>query len=77
MFDFFLYFSGGIFCGIVILLIFLMIRNRYNRVAGIMEVDEKNNLCKIIVTSKELSNIKTKIAIFKIEHNVDLSREEQ
>lgn len=46
-------------------------------VAGLIEVDDRSNLCKVHVTSTELANKKTKKVLFNVVHNVDLSREEQ
>lgn len=72
-----LYFILGILIGIFITILFLIIHNRYNKIAGIICVDSKNNLCKVMLNSQELSNLKVKKAILDVKHDVDLSREEQ
>lgn len=70
-------FIGGAFCGSIITIIFFIIKNRNNKFAGTIEVDDRNNLSKFHITTTKLSDTKTKIAIFDVRHGVDLSREEQ
>ncbi len=67
----------GILVGIVLSIIYCIINNICIIPGGIIEVDVQSNLCKIHVTSEKLSNFKTKKVIFKVVHDVDLSREEQ
>lgn len=67
----------GIIIGVILSIIFINIKNRYSIITGVIEVDIQSNLCKFHITSSELSNLKTKKAMFKVIHNVDLSREEQ
>jgi uncharacterized membrane-anchored protein YhcB (DUF1043 family) len=72
-----LYLLLGIIIGIFISIIFIHFKNKYSKVAGLIEVDIQSNLCKFQITSTELSDLKTKKAMFKVVHDVDLSREEQ
>lgn len=62
------YWLFGIIIGIALSVIFINIRNRNATVAGIIEVDNQSNLCKFHITSTELSNLKTKKAMFKVVH---------
>lgn len=62
------YWLFGIIIGIALSVIFINIRNRNATVAGIIEVDIQSNLCKFHITSTELSNLKTKKAVFKVVH---------
>ena len=43
---------------------------------GIIEVDHDTEQCKIHITSNDLSNRKTKKAVFKINHDAKISRDE-
>ena len=72
-----LYLLLGIIIGIFISIIFIYFKNKHSKVAGLIEVDIQSNLCKFQITSTELSDLKTKKAMFKVVHDVDLSREEQ
>lgn len=67
----------GVIAGISFAIIFYAIKNKRTVIGGVIEVDIQSNLCKFHVTSTELSNLKTKKVMFKVIHNVDLSREEQ
>ena len=69
----FIFFIGGVIIGTI----FTMIFKKYNKTFGIIDVDHSNGLCKIHITSEELSNYKTKKAIFTINHGAIISREEQ
>ena len=62
------YWLFGIIIGIALSMVFINIRNRNATVAGIIEVDIQSNLCKFHITSTELSNLKTKKAMFKVVH---------
>ena len=72
-----IYWLLGVIAGISISVIFTYFKNRHSKIAGLIEVDIQSNLCKFQVTSTELSDLKTKKAMFKVVHGVDLSREEQ
>ena len=69
----FIFFAGGVIVGTVVTTIF----KNSKRTCGIIEVDHSNNLCKVHITSAELSDRKTKKAIFKIDHEANISQEEQ
>lgn len=58
----------GIIMGACGMIIFYNIRNRHSTIAGLIEVDIRSNLCKFHVTSTELSDLKTKKAMFKVVH---------
>lgn len=68
-----LYFIGGIVLGVIIMLIH---RSR-ERIHGIVHVDHDTEQCIFSLTSDQLSNRKKKIAVFVINHDAKISREEQ
>lgn len=67
----------GLIVGIILTIIFYHFKNKHSKIAGVIEVDIQSNLCKFQVTTTELSDLRTKKAMFKVVHDVDLSREEQ
>lgn len=69
----FLYFIGGIIVGILIMTIINIRKTIY----GIIDVDTKTGMCRVHISSSELSNPKCKKVMFKINHDADISREEQ
>lgn len=69
----FLYFIGGAILGSI----FSSLLSKCNKTYGIIKVDHKLQACKLHVTSTDLLNRSTKKAVFDIDHNSDLSREEQ
>lgn len=69
----FLFFVGGVILGIV----FMTIRSKRERIHGIVHVDHNTEQCVFNVTSSELSNRKKKIVVFMINHDAEISREEQ
>lgn len=68
-----LIFIGGVALGIISVTLF----KRKDKIYGIVEVDHSTEMCKFRITSDELSNRKNKKAVFKIEHEANISREEQ
>jgi hypothetical protein len=72
-----IYWFFGFLMGISFAIIFSYLKNKYLKTAGVIEVDIQSNLCRFHITSMELSNLKTKKVIFRVVHNVNLSREEQ
>ena len=72
-----IYWLLGIIAGISISVIFTYFKNRYSKIAGLIEVDIRSKLWKVQVSSTELGDLKTKKAVFKGGHGGDLSREEQ
>ena len=69
----FIFLVGGVLAGSIL----TNLLGRRNKICGIIDVDRHNNLCKIHITSDELSNIKNKKVIFTINHDAIISREEQ
>ena len=68
-----LYVIVGIIVGIAIHKVF----DIFTSIVGLIEVDHNTGLCNIRITSDELSDVKNKKAIFKLNHNAIISREEQ
>lgn len=64
---------GGVILGLIISRIF---RNR-ERIHGVVHVDHQTEQCVFSLTSDELLNRDKKIAVFVINHDADISREEQ
>ena len=69
----FLIFVAGILLGVIISTI---LRNR-ERVHGIIHIDHVTEQCVFNITSADLSDPKKKIAVFVINHDAKISREEQ
>ena len=69
----FLIFIGGVILGIIGTLIY---KSR-ERIHGVIHVDHENEQCAFSLTSTELLDNKKKIAVFYINHDAKLSREEQ
>lgn len=61
--------------GVVISTIVHIAINR--KIYGVIDVDHKNNLCVARVTSNDLAERRPKKVMFKVNHNANLSREEQ
>lgn len=68
-----LFFVLGAITGFIISIIFKTRSKTY----GVIEVDHNTQQCKFRITSADLSNRGTKKAIFKVNHDVQISREEQ
>lgn len=66
-------FIGGVLVGFI----FTVLIRDNTKTYGIMLVDHKNELCKVHITSEDLLKSRVKKVILKIDHNADLSREEQ
>ena len=69
----YLFLAGGIILGIIMTLIY---KSR-EKIDGIVHVDHNTEQCVFSLTSNELSNRNKKIAVFVINHNANISREEQ
>ena len=67
----------GIIVGIIIGCIFMSRKNQLTKISGIIKIEKKNNLVRVLVTSSELSNPKILRASFKVSHGIDLSRKKQ
>lgn len=68
-----LIFIGGLILGIVLTMIY---RSR-ERIHGIIHIDHNTEQCIFSLTSEELMNRKKKIAVFVMNHEANISREEQ
>lgn len=66
-------FVGGMIAGFIFA---LMIKDN-TKTYGIMLIDHKNELCSVRMTSKELIDSRVKKVILEVDHNANLSREEQ
>lgn len=64
---------GG--AGIGILLIMLLALK--DKTHGVVDIDHNTQQCIFRITSDELSDRRVKKAVFKINHNAKISREEQ
>lgn len=63
--------------GFTIGLIVSSVFGRGKNVYGSIDVDPTNGLCRVRATSDEIANPKKKRAIFIINHNAEISRDEQ
>ena len=68
-----LIFLGGVILGVVI----TMLYKARERIHGIVHIDHNTEQCIFSITSDQLTNRKKKIAVFVINHNAEISREEQ
>ena len=57
--------------------IFCMIFNRHDEVHGKVDIEPCTGLCRFKISSNEIANPHKKYAIFKINHNAIISRDEQ
>ena len=69
----FLIFLGGVVLGVISTLIY---RSR-ERIHGIIHIDHNTEQCVFNISSTELSKRDKKIAVFVINHDATISREEQ
>lgn len=69
----FIFFIGGIILGVI----FTLIYKSRERIHGIVHVDHNTDQCIFSITSNRLSNRNKKIAVFMINHDAKISREEQ
>lgn len=68
-----LIFIGGVISGIV----FTLIYKSKERIHGIVHIDHETEQCIFSLTSTQLSDRKKKIAVFLINHDAEISRDEQ
>lgn len=57
--------------------IMFSIIKRKNEIHGNIDIDNVTGLCRFRITSNKLANPHKKYAIFKINHNAEISRDEQ
>lgn len=69
----YLFLIGGVLLGYICASIY---RSR-ERIHGIVHIDHNTEQCIFSITSDQLSNRKKKIAVFVINHDAKISREEQ
>lgn len=69
----FIFFAGGVILGTILTAIF----KSKESIHGVIEVDHRTEQCIFRLTSDELQNPKNKKAVFSINHNANISREEQ
>jgi hypothetical protein len=69
----FIFFIGGVILGVIGTLIY---RSR-ERIHGVVHIDHKTKQCTCNLISDEVMNVKKKIAVFIINHQAEISREEQ
>lgn len=50
---------------------------RKNEIHGNIDIDNVTGLCRFKITSNKLADPHKKYAIFKINHNAEISRDEQ
>lgn len=70
-----LYFIGGVVLSTIVYIVIYIRTNR--KTYGIIDIDHKHELCGARVTSSDLYNRNLQKATFKVNHNANLSREEQ
>ena len=63
--------------GFTIGFIFCLIFKRREYVYGQVDIDSITGLCRFRISSDKIADPRKKHAIFKINHNVDISRDEQ
>ena len=68
-----LYVIGGMILGIVL----MKILNRESGVYGVIDIEEESGLCRFRIEDYGLVDKKVKKAIFIINHDVKISRDEQ
>jgi hypothetical protein len=68
----FIFFLFGIIVGVI----FMVFRKRNETIHGIVHVDHKNERCAFSITSNQLIDTSKKTAVFYINHDAELSREE-
>ena len=70
----FIFFLGGVIVGVSCTMIF---KKDKNDVKGIIDIDHDNNFCRIRMISKDVVDNKKIEAKFALNHDFDVSREEQ
>ena len=72
-----LIFLGGVIVGFIIAAIYKNRQRARERIQGIIHIDHTTEQCVFALTNDELSDRSKKIAVFVINHDAVLSREEQ
>lgn len=63
--------------GAIIGILFITFLALHGKTHGVIDVDHNTEQCRFRITSAELSDRRTKKAIFKVNHDAKISREEQ
>lgn len=66
-----------IIIGIIIGIVFEKIKTNMITEIGTIDIDHSNGLCKLNVTSDQLSDLTIERVVFNVNHNASISREEQ
>lgn len=69
----FIFLIGGVILGVILTLIY---KSR-ERIHGVIHIDHDTEQCTFNITSDQLTKRDKKIAVFYIDHNAQISREEQ
>lgn len=69
----FIFFVGGIIVGIL----FMVLKQKNEIIHGVVHVDHETKNCIFSITSDQLADRSKKTAVFVINHNAEISREEQ
>lgn len=69
----FIFLLGGVLLGVILTLIY---KSR-ERIHGVVHVDHNTKQTVFEITSGQLTKCNKKIAVFYIDHNAQISREEQ
>lgn len=72
-----LYLCIALMIGFTIGVIFTMVFKRIKEIHGMVDIDQITGLCRFRITSDKLANPRKKYAIFKINHDAEISRDEQ
>ena len=67
---------GGILLGAIVGSLLEKYVKKHTKTHGVIDVDHNTGQCKVKITSADLSDRKTKKAIFTINHDAKISREE-
>jgi hypothetical protein len=68
-----IFFVGGVILGVI----FTLIYKSRERIHGVVHVDHKTEQCVFKIESDRLSKLNKKIAVFYINHDAEISRDEQ
>ena len=63
--------------GIVVGIIFMNMKHKNEIIHGIVHVDHKTESCIFSITSNQLADTSKKLAVFVINHDAQISQEEQ
>lgn len=72
-----LYLCIAFIIGFTIGIIFITLFKQIKEIHGLIDIDRITGLCRFRITSDKLANPRKKYAIFKINHDAEISRDEQ